>query len=101
MSTRTLPAYSYVVICVLLLLGTILTTSLSFMHMAPVWHTIVGLAIALYQASLVVLFSMHLVLTDKVHWSVVIVSCFWLGILLVLTLTDYFTRGMVPYAPGH
>jgi len=29
------------------------------------------------------------------------VACFWLGILLVLTLTDYFTRGIIPFTPGH
>lgn len=101
MSTRTLPALSYVGICILLLLGTILSVSFSFMHMAPVWHTVVGLAIALGQAILVLLFSMHLILADKVHWSVVLVAVFWLGILLVLTYSDYFTRGIVPYSPGH
>jgi cytochrome c oxidase subunit IV len=101
MPPRTLPAYSYGIVCVALLCGTILTTGLSFLHVAPVWHTVIGLGIALAQATIIVLFSMHLVLANKVTWSVVLVVCFWLGIMLVLTLTDYFTRGLVPYAPGH
>ncbi len=44
---------------------------------------------------------MHALLSPRLTWAVIVVSCFWLGILLVLTLTDYFTRGMVPFMPGH
>jgi hypothetical protein len=44
---------------------------------------------------------MHLLLSDRVTWLVVAIAGFWLGILLVLTLTDYFSRGLVPYMPGH
>jgi hypothetical protein len=29
------------------------------------------------------------------------VSCFWLLIFIALTFTDYSTRGMIPFMPGH
>ncbi len=47
------------------------------------------------------MFFMHLLISPKLTTLVVIVSMFWLGILLVLTFTDYFSRGLVPFTPGH
>ncbi|HLJ94057.1 MAG TPA: cytochrome C oxidase subunit IV family protein [Gemmataceae bacterium] len=92
---------TYVVVCVLLVLLTVLTVGLSFWHVPPVWHIVLGLCIAVCKASLVVLFFMHALISTRLTWIVILVSCFWLGILLVLTLGDYFSRGMVPAAPGH
>ncbi len=48
-----------------------------------------------------VLFFMHVIVSPRLTWIVVIVSIFWLGTLLVLTLTDYMSRGSVPFMPGH
>jgi caa(3)-type oxidase subunit IV len=101
MPMETLRARDYGVVCICLLLGTILTTALSFLPIAPVWHTVIGLSIAAYQMTLVVLFSMHLIHANKLIWAVVLVASFWFGILLVLTYADYFTREMTPFAPGH
>jgi len=92
---------TYVLVCGLLVLLTILTVGLSFWHVPPVWHVILGLFIATCKASLVVLFFMHALISPRLIWIVISVSSFWLGILLVLTLGDYFTRGMIPMAPGH
>jgi cytochrome c oxidase subunit IV len=75
--------------------------SVSFFHVAPVWHVVIGLLIAVCKASLVVLFFMHVLISPKLTALVVIVSMFWLGILLVLTFTDYFSRGLLPFMPGH
>jgi cytochrome c oxidase subunit 4 len=80
---------------------TFLTVGASFIHVPPVWHLVIGLTIAVCKAILVVLFFMHVLLSDKVTWSVVLVACFWLAILLVLTLSDYVSRGLVPFTPGH
>ena len=51
--------------------------------------------------ALVALFFMHVLDSPKLTSLVVIVSLFWLGILLVLTYADYFSRGLVPFMPGH
>jgi cytochrome c oxidase subunit 4 len=101
MPEHTISPTTYTLVCLILVLLTVLTVSVSFLPVAGVWHIVIGLAIGLIKASLVVLFFMHLLLSDRVTWLVVAIAGFWLGILLVLTLTDYFSRGLVPYMPGH
>ena len=44
---------------------------------------------------------MHVLISPRVTWIVIAVACFWLGLLLVLRLTDYVSRGMIPFMPGH
>jgi cytochrome c oxidase subunit 4 len=101
MSERVIPVWSYIWVCGFLVLFTILTMFISFIEMPPVWHTVIGLLIAVCKASFVLLIFMHLAISPRLTWTVVLVSCFWLGILLVLTLGDYFSRGMIPFTPGH
>ena len=55
-------------------------------------NTIAALAIAVFKATLVVLFFMHVKYSTRLTWAVVVGSVFWLGILLALTLADYLTR---------
>ena len=50
---------TYVVVCALLVLLTVLTVGLSFWQVAVGWHIVMGLTIAACKASLVVLFFMH------------------------------------------
>jgi cytochrome c oxidase subunit 4 len=101
MTERLLSPPGYVVVCVALVALTVLTVGVSFAPLHGPWHIVVGLAIAAVKASLVVLFFMHAIKSDKVTWAVIAFSAFWLGILLVLTYTDYFSRGFVPLMPGH
>ena len=101
MAARAISPPTYTLVCLVLVLLTVLTVAASFLHAPPVWHLVIGLTIAVCKATLVVLFFMHVLLSDKVTWAVVLVACFWMGILLVLTLSDYFSRGLVPYTPGH
>ena len=51
-----------------------------------------ALAIAMFKATLVVLFFMHVKYSTRLTWAVVLGAIFWLGILLTLTMTDYLTR---------
>ena len=101
MPERIIPTRDYIVVCVVLVLLTFLTVGLSFWHVPPAWHVVMGLLIATCKASLVVLFFMHALVSPRLIWAVIAVSCLWVGILIALTLVDYFTRGMVPIAPGH
>ena len=48
---------------------------------------VAALAIAVFKATLVVLFFMHVKYSSRLTWAVVIGSVFWLGILLVLTFS--------------
>ena len=55
-------------------------------------NTVAALAIAIFKATLVVLFFMHVKYSTRLTWAVVLGSVFWLGILLALTISDYLTR---------
>lgn len=98
---RPLTVRTYVIVCGVLIVLTIATVGLSFAPMASILHPIVGLLIAAIKASLVALFFMHLVESSRLNWIVVIVTMAWLGVLFVLTFTDYCTRELVPFMPGH
>lgn len=69
-------------------------------------NVVVALAVAVTKAVLVVLFFMHVRYSTRLTKIVVIAGFFWLALLIVLTLADYFTRpgtsgvGGVPAARG-
>jgi cytochrome c oxidase subunit 4 len=62
-------------------------------------NVVVALAIAVIKASLVVLFFMHIYWSAKLNRVVVVAGFAWLGLLLWLTLTDFVSRGWLPF-PG-
>jgi cytochrome c oxidase subunit 4 len=101
MAERTITPATYVIVCTLLVVLTVLTVGISFLHIGGLWHIVIGLTIAVCKATLVALFFMHLLLSPRLTWILVLIVCFWVGILMVLTLGDYLTRGMVPFMPGH
>ena len=55
-------------------------------------------AIATLKGLLIVLFFMHVRYSVPLTWLVAGAGFFWLGILFVLTLSDYFTRGVTPFS---
>jgi len=101
MAQRTIAPSTYVIVCALLIVLTVFTVAVSFFHVPGVWHIVFGLIIAVCKASLVVLFFMHVLISPRLTWIVIVVACFWVGLLFLLTLNDYFSRGMVPVMPGH
>lgn len=101
MAERTISARTYILVCVALILLTFLTVGISFLHLEGKWHFILGLTIAVVKASLVVLFFMHALISSRLTWIVIVVTGFWVCILFGLTFTDFASRGMVPFMPGH
>ena len=55
-------------------------------------NIIVALTIAVFKASLVVLFFMHGKYSPKRTQLVIVASVFWLAIMLFMTMSDYVTR---------
>ncbi len=92
MAGRILPQATYYTVFGILVVLTLLTVGVSFLELGP-WHTVAGLTIALAKAALVVLFFMHMLYSSRLTWLVLGASLFWLGILFVLTLSDYLSRG--------
>ncbi len=91
MSGHISPKSTYYTIFGALMICTVLTVSAAFINLGNL-NFPVALTIALFKATLVVLFFMHVKYSPKLTWAVVIGSVFWLGILLVLTMNDYLTR---------
>jgi cytochrome c oxidase subunit IV len=56
------------------------------------FNAVAALTIAVFKAGLVVLFFMHARYASRLIWLVAVAGVFWLGILLTLTLSDYWTR---------
>lgn len=74
---------------------TVITASVAFIDLGPL-NTVVALVIATLKALLVVLFFMHVKYTsEKLTKTVIIAAMFWLVLLLLLSLADYSTRGMI------
>ncbi len=91
---------TYIVVWIALMALMALTAGLSRINLGE-WSTVVALAIAVIKALLVILFFMHVRYeSQKIAWVVVIAGFFWLGILLLLTLTDYMSRGYLGVS-GH
>ena len=78
------------------MVGTYLTVQAAFLDLGPL-NTVVALGIAVIKATLVVLFFMHVKYSTRLTWAVVAGSVFWLGILFLLTFSDYLTRAWRTY----
>lgn len=83
---------SYFLTAVALLGFLALTIGAAYINLGPL-NTIVAMSISLSKASLIVLFFMHLHYSKPIMWVFVAAGFFWLGIMLVLALSDYLTRG--------
>ena len=85
---------TYVGVLVVLLILTGLTTGVAYINLGAM-STVVALSIAVCKMLLVALFFMHIRHSDKLTKLVVLGGLMWLGILLLLTLTDFATRDWI------
>jgi cytochrome c oxidase subunit 4 len=88
----------YACIFGILMVLTLVTTYAGTKDLGPL-NVVVALVIAVIKASLVVLFFMHIYWSTKLNKIVVVAGIAWLGLLLWLTLTDFASRGWLPF-PG-
>ena len=96
MSAHVIPTRVYYTIFTILMVCTGLTVWIAFLDLGPL-NAIAALAIAVFKATLVVLFFMHVKYSTRLTWAVVLGSVFWFGILLTLTMSDYLTRAWRTY----
>ena len=96
MSEHIVPTRVYYTIFGILMLCTYLTVQIAFYDLG-VFNIVAALVIAVFKATLVILFFMHVKYSTRLTWAVVLGSVFWLGILLVLTLSDYLTRAWLTF----
>ncbi|MGH9603437.1 MAG: cytochrome C oxidase subunit IV family protein [Terriglobales bacterium] len=93
MSGYVVPLKIYFAIFGTLMVLTGVTVWVAFHNLGPL-NAVVALTIATIKGTLVILYFMHARYSSKLTWLVIVAGFFWLGILLVLTMTDYLTRGL-------
>jgi cytochrome c oxidase subunit 4 len=96
MTERTVSPVATVLTFAALVVLSLTTVGLSFLRMGPAGHLAVGLSIGALKAGLVALVFMHLVRSPGRTWLAAGLGLAWLSILVVLTLSDYLTRHVLP-----
>jgi cytochrome c oxidase subunit IV len=91
-SQHVVPVKVYVAVFVTLLVMTAATTAISGIDLGP-WNTVVALGIAVFKASLVILFFMHARYSPRLTHMVILAGLFWLALLLLITFSDFASRG--------
>src|SRR5258707_3076062 len=93
MADHILPKRVYYIIFGILMACTYLTVQIAFFDLGQL-NTIAALVIAVFKATLVVLFFMHVRYGTRLTGAVVLSSLLFLALLLVLTIGDYLTRSL-------
>lgn len=88
-----IPRRIYYGVFMALLALTLLTWGLSYLELSPTLGVMVALTIAMAKALLVVLFFMHVRYSSWLTWVFVGAGVAWLGHMLILTMSDYLSRG--------
>ena len=110
MSEHVVGAKTYVIVWAVLLSLTVLTAGLSMINLD--WHytfhgkpheipfnTVFAVVIAATKATVIALIFMHMKYASKVTQVAGIAALFWLGIMFVLTGSDFFTRYFGTFSP--
>lgn len=96
MEHTVVPVRTYVLVWLVLVIGTITTYLVAeFVDIGP-WNIVVALLIAGTKMSLVIYFFMHVKFDDALTRLFVGAGFVWFIILVALTLSDYFTRQWAP-----
>ena len=69
-----------------------LTIGAAYINLGP-FNTIVAMCISAAKAALIILFFMHMRYSKPLMWVFAGAGVFWLGIMLVLAMSDYVSRG--------
>ncbi len=93
---------SYFIVFLALMVGTAITVAVTYLDLG-LMNLTVAMAIAITKAMLVILFFMHLKYSPKLMKVAFGAGFFFFLILVVITLSDYLTRGqpgMPPFPPS-
>jgi cytochrome c oxidase subunit 4 len=85
------PLTAYFVVFFTLMILTVVTVWVSRIDLGAM-NTAVAMVVAVAKATVVILWFMHVIHSPRMTWIVVIASFLWLGVLFVLTFSDYLTR---------
>jgi cytochrome c oxidase subunit 4 len=95
MSEAVVSKKTYLLVWASLLILLAITVLVSYIHLG--WlNAAAAVAIAVIKAVIIILYFMHVRYSPKLVWVFVGAGFFWLGIMFVLTMGDYFTRSYLP-----
>ena len=103
-SEHIVPVRIYFLVFTTLFVLTIVTAAVAFVDLSVRgadgrvivnFNPVVALTIAIFKATLVILFFMHVKYSARLTKVVVVAGVFWLLILLSLTMTDYLSRKLL------
>jgi len=86
------PLSAYLIVFAILMGLLVLTVAFAYVDLGPM-NLVIMLTIAVVKAVLVLLYFMHVRYGAHLTWAFAAGGFAWLAIMLVLTLSDYFTRG--------
>jgi cytochrome c oxidase subunit IV len=95
MAETIVPKRTYFVVWGSLLILLAITVGVSYIPLG--WfNPAAAVGIAAIKAVIIILYFMHVRYSSRVVWIFVGAGFFWLGIMFVLALSDYLTRGYLP-----
>ena len=89
----------YVLIFVALIVLTFVTVWVAEIDLGAA-NDVVALTIAVTKALLVMIFFMHLRHSTRLTVLTALAGFFWLAILILITMSDYVSRGVILPVPG-
>jgi cytochrome c oxidase subunit 4 len=99
MSQHIVPRKTYFYIFAALMVLTATTVYIATIDLGP-FNIVAALVIAAGKATLVLLFFMHVKHSPRIIALIIFAGLLWLALLIVLTLTDYLSRGWMPAPLG-
>lgn len=97
MSDHIVPVRVYWGVFIALLVMTVVTTSIAYIDLGP-FNLLVAMTIAVFKATLVVLFFMHIKYSTNLTKAIVISGFVFLLVMVFFTMCDLLTRNIT--APG-
>lgn len=92
------PLKVYLAVFAALLVLTFVTVQVAFVDLGRL-SPVVALSIACLKTTLVILYFMHVRWSERLILTLVGVGFVWLAILIAITMSDYLSRGWLPF-PG-
>jgi len=86
---------TYIIVWAILMVLTATTVYVSYINFG-ILNIVIALVVASIKASIVALYFMHLKFEDSITWVFALFPLSLLGLLIAMTITDTFTRVVVP-----
>lgn len=86
---------TYIIVWLVLMVLTAVTVYVSYINFGTL-NIVIALVVASIKATIVALYFMHLKFEDSITWVFALFPLSLLALLIAMTMTDMFTRTVVP-----